>query len=265
MNNYFKAQQSSVPSTLNTLPKLIDDLKKTNDINEVWDIALQFFNAHGIEFVIYMYCRGYKNTKADTVFLTNMPDEWGDTYNKNHYAEVDPFFNHCCNGYENIKTGVEYSEAYDFMNEDEHEFIREAHAMTGFSAGVSITMRRKGIGADFGGWNLGTRLNKDKFNVVYDEHINALNLGATYIHEQLIIVMQKDKDEVISYTEQPLTKQQIACLQLLAQGKRTLSIADTLNIKPVTVEHHLKNAKERLKAKTREQAVARAVIKGLIH
>ena len=250
---------------MNILPRLIDDLKQAKDIDAVWDTALKFFNSHGIEFVIYVYCRGYKNTKADTVFLTNMPQQWGDIYNKNHYAEIDPFFNHCCNSYENIKTGVEFSEAYDFMDEDEHDFIREAHAMTGFSAGVSITMRRKGIGADFGGWNLGTRLSKEKFNDVFDEHITALNLGATYIHEQLTLVMQKDKEEVISYIEQPLTKQQIACLQLLAQGKRTLDIAEKLNIKPVTVEHHLKHAKERLKAKTREQAVARAVIKGLIH
>ncbi len=250
---------------MNTLPQLMNDLKKAKDIDTVWGIALNFFNSHDIEFVIYVYCRGYKNTKADTIFLTNMPQEWGDIYNKNHYAEVDPFFNHCCNGYENIKTGVEYSEAYDFMDDEEHEFVREAYAMTGFSAGLSVTMRRKGLGADFGGWNLGTQLTQIEFDSVFDQHVNALNLGATYIHEQLTIVMQKDKDEVSSYIEQPLTHKQIACLQLLAQGKRTQGIADKLNIKPVTVEHHLNNAKERLQAKTREQAVARAVIKGLIY
>ncbi|WP_315982078.1 LuxR C-terminal-related transcriptional regulator [Aliamphritea spongicola] len=43
-----------------------------------------------------------------------------------------------------------------------------------------------------------------------------------------------------------------------------MQIADQLNIKPVTVEFHLANVRNKLEAKTREQALVTAIMQGLM-
>lgn len=54
------------------------------------------------------------------------------------------------------------------------------------------------------------------------------------------------------------------CLIHLAAGLRSQQIADRLDIKPVTVEMHLRRARGKLKAATREQALAKAMSMGLL-
>jgi len=50
----------------------------------------------------------------------------------------------------------------------------------------------------------------------------------------------------------------------LAQGLRSEDIAKRLNIARVTVDFHVSNAKNKLNAATREQAVAIVVQRGLL-
>lgn len=56
-----------------------------------------------------------------------------------------------------------------------------------------------------------------------------------------------------------LSTRERECLLLLAQGLRTAQIADRLGIATVTVELYCRNARKKLAAKTREQAVALAI------
>lgn len=63
-----------------------------------------------------------------------------------------------------------------------------------------------------------------------------------------------------------LTSREQQVLYLLAyQGLQHQQIADELNISLPTVRFHLKHVREKLDAKTSEQAIARAVESGLIH
>ena len=53
-------------------------------------------------------------------------------------------------------------------------------------------------------------------------------------------------------------------LALLAQGSTDVQIAELLNLSPATVQTHVRNAKSKLGARTRAQAVALALVAGLI-
>ncbi|HEY8001052.1 MAG: LuxR C-terminal-related transcriptional regulator [Vicinamibacteria bacterium] len=53
-------------------------------------------------------------------------------------------------------------------------------------------------------------------------------------------------------------------LQLLAEGRTDGQIADLLELSPATVQTHVRNAKAKLGARTRAQAVALALQRGLI-
>lgn len=61
-----------------------------------------------------------------------------------------------------------------------------------------------------------------------------------------------------------LTKREVQCLEGLACGLSNAGIAKSLHISLATVALHITNARCKLGAKTREQAVAEAVHRDLI-
>lgn len=61
-----------------------------------------------------------------------------------------------------------------------------------------------------------------------------------------------------------LTKREMQCLQGLASGLSNAGIAKQLSVSLATVALHITNARSKLGAKTREQAVAEAVHRELI-
>jgi DNA-binding CsgD family transcriptional regulator len=61
-----------------------------------------------------------------------------------------------------------------------------------------------------------------------------------------------------------LTAREVQCIEGLARGLSNNDIAKQLEISLATVALHLGNARRKLGAKTREQAVALAVKRGLI-
>lgn len=61
-----------------------------------------------------------------------------------------------------------------------------------------------------------------------------------------------------------LSDRESDCLVWLARGLRNDVIADKLGIKPVTVEMHIANARRKLAAATREQALVIAIQLGLV-
>ncbi len=63
---------------------------------------------------------------------------------------------------------------------------------------------------------------------------------------------------------EPLTRRECQCLQELAHGERPQRIAATLGIAPITVDFHIRNARRKLGARTREHAIAIVVSQGLL-
>lgn len=61
-----------------------------------------------------------------------------------------------------------------------------------------------------------------------------------------------------------LSPRETQCLSLLAHGYDNAGIAEALGIRLPTVAMHLVNARNKLRAGTREQAVAIAVSHGLV-
>lgn len=61
-----------------------------------------------------------------------------------------------------------------------------------------------------------------------------------------------------------LTAREKQCLEWLSRGLRSDEIAYQLDLKKVTVDMHLGNAKHKLNARTREQLLVLAMRNGLI-
>jgi DNA-binding CsgD family transcriptional regulator len=60
------------------------------------------------------------------------------------------------------------------------------------------------------------------------------------------------------------SKRESEILALLARGSTDAQIAEVLGLSPATVQTHVRNAKAKLGARTRAQAVALALVSGLI-
>ena len=61
-----------------------------------------------------------------------------------------------------------------------------------------------------------------------------------------------------------LSPRELQCLDLLARGHSNEGIAKCIGIKTPTVAMHLANARNKLRADSREHAVAIAITKGLV-
>ena len=62
----------------------------------------------------------------------------------------------------------------------------------------------------------------------------------------------------------PLTPREADCLLWLARGMRLAGIAYRLGVSLPTIEFHLHNARRKLGARTREEAIAKALLGGQI-
>ncbi|WP_434055301.1 MAG: helix-turn-helix domain-containing protein [Roseibium sp.] len=70
--------------------------------------------------------------------------------------------------------------------------------------------------------------------------------------------------DTVDFEPEHLTLREVQCLKQLAVGERPQRIAAILGIAPITVEFHIRNARRKLGAKTREHAIAIVVSRGLL-
>ena len=121
---------------------------------------------------------------------------------------------------------------------------------------MSVTINPHATGAGIG-WNLMTGHSVAEFAQLRAQHeadwrawCQLTFAGLTMPNED---VDQRDP-----------TSRECDCLAYVADGLRTADVAYRLGIAETTVEMHLRNARNRLGAKTRDQAVAIAIRKRLI-
>ena len=121
-------------------------------------------------------------------------------------------------------------------------------------AGLAVPLELHG-GPRIGGFNVGLEGRKKELRGIVRGHGAEIRLGLLHTH-QAILRARRPAVKALSPREHRLT--------LLARGSQTKQIAAALGIAYSTAELHLRNARHRLGAITREQAVALAVAQHLI-
>lgn len=232
---------------------LVDRMTEATSRDLVWSAVQDLFASYGFDRVIYADMRNRSQN-----ILSSYPDSFGDYYADVCNPQDDPFFRYCCASLISRQTGADYLEQYDYLNLEERRVILTARE-AGMRAGFSCTFH-KSDEAGMGGWNIGSTLDRHEVEKIQAEHGTMLRLAALYAHErmdQFALVHADNAGPVLSPRERE-------CLIHLAAGLRTQQIADKLNIRPVTVEMHIRRARIKLNAATREQALAKAVSLNLL-
>jgi len=233
------------------LESFLDKMIAARDPGSVWRETISFFEGFGFDRLIHaeLACEGVS-------LRTNLPQSWQVRYQDQNYAEIDPFFMYCCATTQSVPIGRAHHGDYTYLQPRQIQMIEEAGEV-GLNASFSVTFKLYGAeGA--GGWNIGSGFDRASFAKVLQEHGTMLRIGALYAHERLQHLARSEPAVV------PLSARQRECLLWAARGLRGQQIADRLNLKTVSVELYLRNARKKLGAQTREHAVAIAIQRGQI-
>lgn len=220
--------------------------------DNIWDAALSCLPSLGLSKVVFLDL-SYRNTP---LVRSNAGQAWNDDYSESVATGGDPFAANCLSRADPVLTGIAHLEPYAYLKDAERDLIARGSEKLGIQTGMSVTISPHPTGAGIG-WNLMT------------EHCVAefAQLRAHYEADwrawcQLTfagLAMQSDGIAAPS-----LSSREHDCLAYVADGMRTIDVAYRLGIAETTVEMHLRNARNRLGAKTRDQAVAIAIRKRLI-
>ncbi len=224
-------------------------LAETTDAASIWQATTTFFGQYELDGLVYLDADG-----GDFTLHSTLPESWHQHYIDSRYHEIDPFAEICCASYQSVSTGAKYLHLHPHLSQKQQQLVREA-SETGYKTGFSSTFRIAGD-RGFGGWNfLSSDGDKTTRNAA-KAHGDVLHLAAFCAHQALA--------NAPDLTDIQLSDRETECLQWLASGLRTQNIAFKMGIKPVTVEFHFRRAREKLGANTREQALAKAILAGVL-
>lgn len=239
---------------ISRLEEFSNSVLGAEDPLEVWKIATNFFESFG--FVGSMY--GIRQLgfipNENNIRISNHLTAWKEAYMAHKDYERDPLFIYAPQLPSVFYTGASFLEDYPYLQEEDVAVIRRAETFN-LTSGIALKM----AGGEDGivrGWNLVGNLSKKEVISLNEAHGGVLHVCAALADQKI--------SQTVTKPDANLTNREKECLILLANGQRTAQIADSLNIQSVTVDLHMRNAREKLGARTREQALAVAIVSNLL-
>lgn len=184
--------------------------------------------------------------------FTTFPASWIERYQSAGYAEVDP-----------ILVAANLSPLpilwRTFLQQKRpHPIFADARAH-GLSSGVSIPIY--GAAGERAIFSAATARSPEESAEHEARMVGEIYLSAVYFHQA---IQQLDMQWVASRSTGKLSPREIESLLWAARGKTAWEIGLILKISEHTVTFHINNAKRKLGAVNRHQAIAAAISSGLI-
>lgn len=231
-------------------------MERQNNRDLVFKTFISTLQTYDFSHCIYVTVADAPDRQLD--ILTNFPDEWVEGMRQDD-AAFDPFLEYCCSTYEITLTGAEFLDDYPYLDEKSIGFIKAAGEI-GFQSGLGIPMRLQGA-PRYGGFNLGTGMSSADFERAILPKAEMFRTFCLFAHRRIDELTYKG--EVLT-NRKPLSPREKQCITLLAAGLRANDIAWSLNLSTAAVRLYLRNARIKLGANTKEQAIVIAMQKGFI-
>lgn len=194
----------------------------------------------------------------ETVDHTTMRQDWLDHYYGSAYFRIDP-------GLQRVKTSrdpivMSFDPAHPTYHAHGKARTMFAEMTTFGAAGSYFVPFQDHTTKAAASVNFITDCPGPQFDSWLDAHADMLRLYAVVTHTRISDLFDPAQRDIGN----PLAPRERECLQWLAQGLLSERIAERMGISPRTVEFHLKNARSKLGASTREHALAKALMQGYI-
>ena len=193
--------------------------------------------------------------------VTTYPDEWVGRYREAGYVQIDPVIS---NGLSR-QMPFEWHEILDGrpLSEPQRKFFGEAGEF-GIFEGLTVPIH--GPNGQFSAITVTTSLQGKLADRIIRANRYVAQRLCLHYHEFVgarLLARVKGVDAP-ARNEPRLTGRERDCLSWAAQGKTAWEIAKLLDIGERTVVFHIENAKRKLGVHSRQHAVVRAVMAGLI-
>lgn len=231
---------------------MADRLNDASTHGGTWETALQFLPSLELSKVIFLDL----SKPTAPIILSNAGVLWTAGYSETVRAGLDPFPINCLSRLDPILTGVGHLEANKYLGKEARDLVAQASETLNIRTGMSVTICPHSGGSGVG-LNLMTNQSVAEFDELRTEHEADWRAWCQLTYAGLSM-------QCPTYKTPPLTARERDCLAFIADGLRTIDVAHRLGISEGTVEMHTRNARTRLGAKTRDQAVAIAVRAGVI-
>ena len=248
----------------NDLFDLLNALDNAQDVPAAWQAGLRFFRKFGARQITY----GFERLDGSIVFLTTLPDWWLSHYQDNNYASYDPLIDIARAYIAPRKFETPFTDFPVTLSPKARQILNE-FGETESTAGLVIPGMTP-MPQQLSALAISNTMNAEEFSKFYRGKETTLILAAHAVQQRC-----QELDHQFTQTDVHLMLQRIRhhpklsprereCLLWLCKGLRNDAIADRMGITRVTVEMHLRNCRQKLNARTREQAVVTAIKQGFI-
>lgn len=190
------------------------------------------------------------------LLLDGYPDGLMARYRERGYIIIDPAVLH---GYSHV-VPVFWDEIYNPVAVDtpEHALLQDLRTF-GLRTGMTVPVH--GLNGELSLLNLAWDCDDQGTRVRLGQGVaDAMYLAAHLYESASRVFVRKQSDS----PPEPLTRREQECLMWCAEGKTSWETAQILSISERTVIFHLQNVNVKLGVSSRQQAVARATVRGII-
>jgi DNA-binding CsgD family transcriptional regulator len=188
--------------------------------------------------------------------LSNLPPALQDDWRRDHLYARDPMIGHVTGSMAPRVFGVDevQSSGADVAIVGYYRRLSQAGARSTYVMALRCIVRNAP-----GYFMLAGPQQPRELDRLLEERGDRLSLAAFYADLRLQMLFHQQMLASVK-----LTPREKECLELLSMGFKNERIASRLGLSEVTVRLHFTNARKKLHTSTREQAVARAAMLGLI-
>lgn len=242
---------------IRVLQDFIASLTRHTDRRGVWRATAALARSVGFSDCSLSFASKGRHGPRDPAVRTTLPRHFATAYRDEGLAEVDPFLTFSCCDLTAKKIASKDLSTFPKASPKQRFFLEYAME-SGAVCGLAIPVAAHDSDR-FGGWIFSVREPERDLDAIVADHGRDLHLAAILAHERIAILEQPDRSapKVLSRREQE-------CLLWLCAGDRVADIASRLGLSRSAVSLYLTSAKRKLKARTRDQAVARAILTGEI-
>ncbi|WP_281993218.1 helix-turn-helix transcriptional regulator [Sulfitobacter geojensis] len=231
---------------------MADRISSVGGADDVWETALSFLPGFGLSKVVFLDL----SERRTPVVRSNAGRRWNNDYRASVSSGRDPFAVNCLSRIDPVLTGVAHFESHQYLGKPALDMIAKGSETLDITTGMSITIRPDAQAAGIG-WNLMSQHSVREFAELRAYHEPEWRAWCQLTFAGLSLSDAQHPFDTLTARERD-------CLAYVADGLRTADIAYRLGIAEVTVEMHLRKARHRLRARTRDHAVAVAIRQGLI-
>lgn len=191
---------------------------------------------------------------------SNFSAEFQRAYAREGLGQIDPFLLFSCDTLTAKKIVTKDLSSFPGASR-QHETFLEHAAENGAVNNLGVPVRTSGNSNElFGGWIFSNSEPEAQFEKLHEHHATTMHLAGVLAYERMVALGlgSMGADHLLSERERE-------CLVWLCAGLRVSMIADRLSLSESAVRLYISNARRKFGARTREQAIARAIFSGEIN